>query len=52
MLGFAKQTDLYELSKYILDNNLPKLIAMLDEMYKRGSETSKIIEDMMNLINW
>ena len=37
MLGFAKQTDLYELSKYILNNNLPKLIAMLDEMYQRGS---------------
>ena len=52
MLGFAKQTDLYELSKYILNNNLPKLIAMLDEMYQRGSETSKIIEDMMNIINW
>ena len=52
MLGFAKQTDLYELSKHILNNNLPKLIAMLDEMYQRGSETSKILEDMMNIINW
>ncbi len=52
MLGFAKQTDLYELSRNILDNNLPKLIALLDEMYQRGSETSKIIEDMMNIINW
>ena len=52
MLGFARQSDLYELSKFILDNNLPKLISMLDEMYQRGSETSKIIEDMMNIINW
>ena len=52
MLGFAKQSDLYELSKCILDNNLSKLISMLDDMYQRGSETSKIIEDMMNIINW
>ena len=35
-----------------LDNNLSKLISMLDDMYQRGSETSKIIEDMMNIINW
>ena len=52
MLGFAKQSDLYELSKCIFDNNLSKLISMLDDMYQRGSETSKIIEDMMNIINW
>ncbi len=52
MLGFAKQTDLYELSKCILDNNLSKLTTILDEMYQRGSETSKIIEDMMSIINW
>jgi len=52
MLGFARQGDLYELSKCILDNNLSKLISMLDDMYQRGSETSKIIEDMMNIINW
>ena len=52
MLGFAKQNDLYELSRYILDDNLSKLISILDEMYKRGAETSKIIEDMMNIINW
>ena len=52
MLGFAKQSDLYELSKCILDNKLNKLISMLDEIYKKGSETSKIIEDMMNIINW
>ena len=52
MLGYAKQSDLYELSKCILDNNLAKLISLLDEMYLRGSETSKIIEDMMNIINW
>ncbi len=52
MLGFAKQSDLYDLSKCILNNNLSELITILDEMYKRGSETSKIIEDMMNIINW
>ena len=52
MLGFAKQSDLYELSRCIFDNNLSKLISMLDDMYQRGSETSKIIEDMMNIINW
>ena len=52
MLGFARQSDLYELSKCIFDNNLSKLIFMLDDMYQRGSETSKIIEDMMNIINW
>ena len=52
MLGFAKQSDLYELSKCILENNLSDLITILDEMYKRGSETSKIIEDMMNVMNW
>ena len=39
-------------SKCILDNNLSELITILDEMYKRGSETTKIIEDMMNIINW
>ena len=52
MLGYAKQSDLYVLAKSILDNDLLKLISMLDEMYQRGSETSKIIEDMMNIINW
>ena len=52
MLGFAKQSDLYELTKFVLDNNLSKLISMLDEMYQRGSETTKVIEDLMNIINW
>ena len=52
MLGFAKQSDLYELSKCILENNLSDLITILDEMYKRGSETSKIIEDLMSIMNW
>ena len=52
MLGFAKQSDLYELSKCVLDNNLSELISILDEMYKRGAETSKIIEDIMNIMNW
>jgi DNA polymerase III, gamma/tau subunits len=52
MLGFAKQSDLYELTKFILDNDLSKLISMLDEMYQRGSETTKVIEDLMNIINW
>ena len=36
MLGFARQGDLYELSKCILDNNLSMLISMLDDMYQRG----------------
>ena len=52
MLGFAKQSDLYELTKFVLDNDLSKLISMLDEMYQRGSETTKVIEDLMNIINW
>ena len=52
MLGFASQSDLYELSKTVFENKLTKLVSMLDEMYQRGSETSKIIEDMMNIINW
>ena len=25
---------------------------MLNDMYQRGSETSKIIEDLMNIVNW
>ena len=52
MLGFARQSDLYNLSKYILENNLPEIIKMLNDMYQRGSETSKIIEDLMNIVNW
>jgi DNA polymerase-3 subunit gamma/tau len=52
MLGFAKQSDLYELTKFVLDNDLSKLISTLDEMYQRGSETTKVIEDLMNIINW
>ncbi len=52
MLGFSKQSDLYNLSKNILENNLSDLITALDDMYQRGSETSKILEDMMNIINW
>ncbi|MDC3108738.1 DNA polymerase III subunit gamma/tau [Alphaproteobacteria bacterium] len=52
MLGFAKQSDLYELTKFVLDNDLSKLISMLDEMYQRGSEITKVIEDLMNIINW
>ena len=52
MLGFAKQSDLYELTKFVLDNDLSKLLSMLDEMYQRGSETTKVIEDLMNIINW
>ena len=52
MLGFAKQEDLYNLSKHILENNLNELISILEDMYIRGSETSKILEDLMNIINW
>ncbi len=52
MLGFAKQEDLYNLSKYILENNLNEIIPMLEDMYLRGSETSKVLEDLMNIINW
>ncbi len=52
MLGFAKQSDLYELTKFVLNNDLSKLISMLDEMYQRGSQTTKVIEDLMNIINW
>ncbi len=52
MLGFAKQSDLYDLTKFVLNNDLSKLISMLDEMYQRGSETTKVIEDLMNIINW
>ena len=52
MLGFSKQNDLYNLSKHILENNLNDLIIALEDMYQRGSEISKIIEDMMNIINW
>ena len=43
MLGFAKVGDLYNLSKNILENNLSDLMNMLNDMYQRGSETSKII---------
>ena len=52
MLGFAKVGDLYNLSKNILENNLSDLMNMLNDMYQRGSETSKIIEDLMSIINW
>ncbi len=52
MLGFAKQDDLYNLSKYILENNLSALIPTLEDMYMRGTETTKIIEDLMNIVNW
>jgi len=52
MLGFAKVGDLYNLSKNILENNLSDLMNMLNDMYQRGSETSKIIEDLMGIINW
>ncbi len=52
MLGFAKMGDLYTLSKNILENNLSDLMSMLNDMYERGSETSKIIEDLMSIINW
>ena len=52
MLGFAKMGDLYTLSKNILENNLGDLMSMLNDMYERGSETSKIIEDLMSIINW
>ena len=52
MLGFAKQSDLYNLSRFILENNLPEIMNMLNDMYQRGSETSKIIEDLMNIVNW
>ena len=41
MLGFAKQSDLYNLSKYILENNLPEIIKMLNDMYQRGSRLQK-----------
>ena len=37
MLGFAKQSDLYNLSKHVLENNLPEIIKMLNDMYQRGS---------------
>ena len=52
MLGFAKMGDLYTLSKNILENNLSDLMSMLNDMYERGAETSKIIEDLMSIINW
>ena len=52
MLGFSKQSDLYNLSKDILENNLNNLITTLEDMYQRGSETSKILENMMDIVNW
>ena len=52
MLGYSKLSDLYNLSKNILENNLTDLISKLEDMYQRGSETSKILEDLMNIINW
>ena len=52
MLGFSKQSDLYNLSKNILENDLNNMVIALEDMYQRGSETSKILEDMMNIINW
>ena len=52
MLGYSKLSDLYDLSKNILENNLTDLISKLETMYQRGSETSKILEDLMNIINW
>ena len=52
MLGYAKQSDLYHLIKLIFENQLSELINILDDMYKRGTETSKVLEDLMNVINW
>ena len=52
MLGISKLSDLYNLSKNILENDLNSLITTLEDMYQRGSETSKILENMMNIVNW
>ncbi len=52
MLGYAKQSDLYHIVKLIFENQLSELINILDDMYKRGTETSKVLEDLMNVINW
>ncbi|MDB9776258.1 DNA polymerase III subunit gamma/tau [Alphaproteobacteria bacterium] len=52
MLGFAKQTDIYDLALQITGNQMNKLLVVLQDMYQRGTETSKVIEELMAVTNW
>ncbi len=52
MLGFAKRTDIYKLVFNIIDNNMKNILTVLQDMYERGTETSKVLEDLMSIINW
>jgi len=52
MLGFAKRSDIYDLALQIIDNQMNKLLFVLQDMYERGTETSKVIEELMDITNW
>ena len=52
MLGFARRSDIYNLVLDIADNEMDQLLIILKDMYDRGTETSKVLEELMEVVNW
>ena len=52
MLGFARRSDIYDLALNVINNQLNNILIILKDMYERGTETSKVIEELMGVINW
>ena len=52
MLGFARRSDIYDLALQVTDNQMKKILLVLQDMYERGTETSKVIQELMEVVNW
>ena len=52
MLGFARRSDIYDLALQVTDNQMNKILLVLQDMYERGTETSKVIQELMEVVNW
>ena len=52
MLGFARRSDIYDLALQVTDKQMNKLLLVLQDMYDRGTETSKVIQELMEVVNW
>ena len=52
MLGFARRSDIYDLALNVINNQLNNILIILKDIYERGTETSKVIEELMGVINW
>ena len=52
ILGFTRRTDIYLIVTQIIHNQMKELLLILQDMHFRGTETNKVIEDLMEVINW